>query len=333
MATQYDGYEEQVKNLADEIIPLYLSRKGINPLVEIMTILNLGWVFFRVKPDITFLFTVKPVIYGSIVAKLFRAKVIATITGLGTAFISNNWITVLVKHLYRFAFSSVSQVFFQNNADKSFFISEKIIKETDCRLIPGSGVDTQYFSYREPHSGPSLKFLLIARMLWDKGVAEYVNAARLVRQHYPRCRFQLLGGLDIQNRTAISSHQMRSWVNEGVVEYLGESEDVRPFIDECACIVLPSYREGTSRVLLEGASMGRPLIATNVPGCREVVQHAVNGYLCAARDHTHLAAQIIAMIKLSAEERKAMGIEGRRIVEEQFAIEVVNDIYLANLDR
>lgn len=162
-------------------------------------------------------------------------------------------------------------------------------------------------------------------------MGEYVNAARVVRQSYPSCRFQLLGGLDVQNRTAISSHQMRLWVDKGVMEYLGESEDVRPFIDECSCVVLPSYREGISRVLLEGASMGRPLIATNVPGCREVVQHAVNGYLCTDRDHTHLSSQMIAMVELSAEERKALGIKGRRIVEERFATEVVNEIYLTSL--
>ena len=330
IVTQYDGHEKKLEGLVDEIVPLFISRQGINPFTDIMTLINLGWIFFRLKPDVVFLFTIKPVIYGSIAAKLFRARVIVTLTGLGTAFIANNWITLLAKNLYKFALSSVAQVFFQNGADKDLFISQRLVCADVCTVIPGSGLDTDYFSHREPHASPDFKFLLIARMLLDKGVGEYVNAARVVKQKYPNCRFQLLGGVDVQNRTAISSDEIRAWVDEGLVEYLGESPDVRPFIEESSCVVLPSYREGTSRVLLEAAAMGRPLIATNVPGCREVVQHAVNGYLCAPKDHTHLSSQMIAMIKLSAEERKAMGIEGRRIVEEQFGIGVVNKIYLAS---
>ncbi len=327
VVTKYDGHETQIAEYADKIQPLFISLKGINPFIDIITILNLIKIFFKLKPNYILLFTIKPVIYGAIAAKLFNIKTIVMITGLGTAFITNNWMTRLVMRLYRFALSSVSTVFFQNTDDRDLFLSNSLANFKACKLTPGSGIDTSEFPYRTLPSGNKISFILIARMLWDKGVGEYVEAARIIKAKYPDTKFQLLGALDVKNRTAIPTKKMTTWVNEGFVEYLGDTNDVKPYIEEASCVVLPSYREGTSRVLLEAASMGRPIIASDVPGCREIVENRVSGLLCSSKDCFDLSNKIEIMINLSFEERKMMGIKGRKKIEENFNQEIVNELY------
>jgi glycosyltransferase involved in cell wall biosynthesis len=164
-------------------------------------------------------------------------------------------------------------------------------------------------------------------MLWDKGVGEYVEAAKIIKAKYPNTKFQLLGALGVENRTAISDEIMAAWIDEGSVEYLGETSDVRPYIESASCVVLPSYREGTSRVLLEAASIGRPIIASDVPGCREVVENRISGLLCASKDYLDLSDKMEAIINLSLQERKMMGINGREKIEKEFNQEIVNDLY------
>ena len=257
------------------------------------------------------MFTIKPVIYGAIAAKLFDIKTIVMITGLGTAFIADNWITRLVKLLYRFALSSVATVFFQNNDDKDLFLKSNIINPNVCKLTPGSGIDTRQFPYSSLPQKNKMTFILIARMLWDKGIGEYVEAAKIIKLKYPNTKFQLLGPLGVENRTSISDERMAAWEREGFIEYLGETTDVKPYIEKACCVVLPSYREGTSRVLLEAASMGRPVIATDVPGCREIVENRITGLLCRRKDYSDLSNKMEVMINLSFEERKIMGSKGQ----------------------
>ena len=195
-------------------------------------------------------------------------------------------------------------------------------------MIPGSGVDLDKFSQADPPESEYTTFLLIARMLWDKGVGEFVEASKNLRRRYPLARFKLLGPLGVENRTAISASQMENWINDGSVEYLGQTDDVGPFISEASCIVLPSYREGTSRVLLEAAAMGRPIVATDVPGCREVVEDQVTGFLCRPRNYLDLADKLELMLNLSTEERQAMGAKGRAKIEKEFDQSLVFDLYL-----
>ena len=307
VVTQFDGFEKKIIDEVDQTLPLFISRKGVNPLVDVITLLDLARILYRVKPDYFLMFTIKPVIYGAIAAKLFNIKSIVMITGLGTAFIANNWITGLVKLLYRFALSSVSTVFFQNNDDKDLFLNSNLISSDVCKLTPGSGVDTREFPYRPLPLGNKVTFILIARMLWDKGIGEYVESAKAIKSKYPNTKFQLLGALGVENRTAISDERIAAWVYEGFVEYLGETTDVKTYIEKASCVVLPSYREGTSRVLLEAASMGRPVIATDVPGCREIVENRITGLLCRRKDYSDLSNKMEVMINLSFEERKIMG--------------------------
>lgn len=205
--------------------------------------------------------------------------------------------------------------------------------------LPSEGVDLSHF--RSDESNPSvgersvvapshrLRFLLMARMLWDKGVGEYVEAARQVRQLYPDTQFDLLGFLDVQNSTAISRTQVDEWVQEGIVNYLGITHDVRDEILNTDCVVLPSYREGISRTLLESAAMCRPIITTDVVGCRDVVDDGINGYLCLPKNSDDLARKIVQMIKLTPDERKKMGVQGRMKVEREFDERVVISRYIA----
>jgi glycosyltransferase involved in cell wall biosynthesis len=326
--TQFDGYELIIGEEVDEIKPLFISRKGINPFIDFFTFLDFVKTLALSKPDLVMFFTIKPVIYGSIAARLVNVKSIAMITGLGTAFIANNWITKVAKFLYRFALSSVSLVFFQNIDDKDLFVSQKLVDAKVCRLTPGSGVDLDKFSPVDLPLANKITFLLIGRMLWDKGVGEFVDAARVVKTKTTNVEFQLLGPLGVENRTAISKTQMENWVKEGVVQYLGETDCVGAFIEKASCVVLPSYREGTSRVLLEAAAMGRPIITTNVTGCREIVDHGVNGFLCKLKSPLDLEKKMMDMAVLSQKEREEMGGKGRQKVENEFDQEIVCQIYI-----
>ena len=186
-------------------------------------------------------------------------------------------------------------------------------------MLPGSGIDLARFKPGETKRAPGpFRFLLVARLLWDKGVAEYVAAARIVRAAHPGVRFQILGPVGVNNRTAVPSAALERWRAESLVEYLGESDDVRIAIDQADCIVLPSYREGLPRSLLEGAAMGKPLIATDVPGCRDVVVDGETGYLCEVRSADSLAAAMMKMLETPAGARRTMGERGRRKVEQEF---------------
>jgi glycosyltransferase involved in cell wall biosynthesis len=333
VVTQFDGYEAEIQKEVDEIKPLFISRKGINPFLDIFTVLHLVIYLLKFRPDVLLSFTIKPVIYGSIAAKFTKVRSIAMITGLGRAFIAESWVTKVVKKLYRVALSSVSIVFFQNGDDRNLFIEQKLVEPKVCRLTPGSGLDIYQFPYRPLRQDNETIFILIARMLWDKGVGEYVEAAKIIKAKYPNTKFQLLGALGVENRAAISDEIMAAWIDEGSVEYLGETSDVRAYIEAATCVVLPSYREGTSRVLLEAASIGRPIIASDVPGCREVVENRISGLLCDAKDYLDLADKMEVMINLSFQERKMMGIKGRKKIEKEFNHKIVNDLYIDAIEN
>ena len=326
--TQFDGYEKMISEEVDQISPLFISRKGINPFVDFFTICDFLRHLYSVKPDFILLFTIKPVIYGSIAARLMNVKSIVMITGLGTAFIKDNWLTKLAKALYKVSLLTVSTVFFQNAADKGIFVSNRLVDPERCRFTPGSGVDTNKFFMADLPLQRDMIFLLIARMLWDKGIGEFVDAARIIKSVYPKSRFQLLGPDRVENRTAIPSSKIAEWQEEGIIEYLGATSNVTSYIQRACCVVLPSYREGMSRVLLEAAAMGRPLIATDVPGCREVVEDGVTGLLCKPKDCVSLSQKMEMMLNLSYQDRLSMGIKGREKIRDEFSENIVCDLYI-----
>ena len=329
--TQFDGYEDLLKNEVDEVRPLFISRRGINPIFDFFTFVNIFWVCLLNNANTILLFTVKPVIYGCLVCKFLRCRSVAMITGLGTAFITSSWITLLLERLYKFALNGSDRVFFQNPDDRDLFIDRGLVKRAITQITPGSGVDLEKFGYSKAVITDEVCFLLIARMIWDKGVAEFVEAARVIKKAYPYTKFQLLGPANIENRTAIPLQKLSEWVSSGYLEYLGETDNVEPYIRSAHCVVLPSYREGTPKSLLEAAAVGRPIITTDVPGCREVVTHNINGFLCQPKSSSSLVKQMEKFLALSAPEKQRLGIEGRKLVEKYYSQEVVCDLYLSTL--
>jgi glycosyltransferase involved in cell wall biosynthesis len=328
-----DGVDRRcVDDLGVEWVDLRISRSGLNPLAELRLLWRYRQLLRRIRPVALLSFTIKPNIYGSLAAASLKIPAFPNVSGLGTAFIRDGALQRLVSELYRLAFRRVRTVFFQNPDDRDLFVGLKIVSAKKTKVLPGSGIDLDRFAPAPLPPGPAI-FLLISRLLGDKGVREYVEAARQVRLSLPDVRFQLLGPIDTGNRTGISQKEVDVWVSEGVIEYLGSTEDVRSYIAAASVIVLTSYREGLPRSLLEGAAMGRPLVATEVPGCREVIENGQNGYLCAARDSNALAKAMTKMASLSSGQREVMGAASRCKVQERFSEHVVIRAYLDELAR
>jgi glycosyltransferase involved in cell wall biosynthesis len=334
VAAPEDGSAAPLAELGCRHIPFPIDSKGTSPLGDLALLYRFLGLMRRERPDVFLGFTIKPNVYGSLAAALLGIPAINNVSGLGTAFIREDWLTNVAKRLYRIAFRGSALVFFQNEDDRLLFVDEALVAHERTALLPGSGIDLERFRpvHRPCVEAVGFRFLLLGRMLWDKGIGEYVAAARLVRREIPDVRFHLLGFADPDNRTAIDPTTMAAWVDEGIVEFLGASDDVRTHIAAADCVVLPSYREGTPRSLLEAAAMGKPLIATDVPGCREVVDHGRNGYLCAARSAGELAARMLEMARESTERRLAMGRASRRKVELQFDERIVARRYLGAIE-
>jgi len=319
VAAPRDNAVSDIERAGCDYIPLKMDANGINPFADIRLTVSLWQTMKRIKPDIVLSYTVKNNIFSSLAAMSLGVPVMPNISGLGTAFLSGGALQKLVEILYRFALARAPVVFFQNNEDRELFVERKIVRSAQCQVIPGSGIDLDAFAYDQlPDSRGGVVFLMVARILRDKGVFEYVEAARRVRSMMPSARFQLLGPVDTQNRSAVDAETVKAWHEDRVIEYLGAVVDVRPAMSRAHCIVLPSYREGAPRTLIEGASMGRPLVATDVPGCRSVVEPDVNGFLCRPRDVESLVDALCRFAGLSQAGKLAMGKASRRKMEREF---------------
>lgn len=301
------------------VLPLEIDVKGLNPLRDLALMGRFWRQFRRERPDVILSYTIKNNIFGAVAAKWLGIPFVPNVSGLGTAFLSGGALQRLVEAMYRRAFARLPVVFFQNSEDRDLFVTRRLIAPEQARVLPGSGIDLVRFAATPaPDPGRPPRFLLIARLLRDKGVVEYVEAARRVRAVHPDARFHLLGAVDAENRSAIDAATLSAWLAEGVVEHLGTTDDVRPFIAEADCVVLPSYREGAPRTLIEAAAMARPLIATDVPGCRAVVEAGVSGFLCRVRDADSLAEAMLRFLALPPEARAAMGRAARAHMERDY---------------
>lgn len=329
VAAPEDKQTSRLGEFGATFVHVPMNSSGLSIAEDLRLLLRYLKIFRKIKPFAYLGFTAKPNIYGSLAARAVGAKVINNVSGLGTVFIKRGPLTALLVQLYRFSFRTSSRVFFQNREDMELFITSRTVRRQQAELLPGSGVDLARFRPGDGvrAAGP-FRFLLVGRLLWDKGVAEYVEAARLVSRSHPEVRFQILGPAGVNNRTAVPSSFLERWRAETAIEYLGESDDVRMAMEQADCIVLPSYREGLPRALLEGSAMGKPLIATDVPGCRDVVVDGETGYLCEVRSANSLAAAMLKMLELPAAERLAMGRRGRRKVEQEFCESLVIAKYL-----
>lgn len=324
-----DEYSQKLIDMGCTHFNVNMDNKGTNPVKDIATFFNFISIYKKAKPDMIFHFTIKPNIYGTLAAKFLNIPCINNISGLGTLFIKEGFATLVAKLLYKISQNHPKHIFFQNNEDHEHFLKLGLVKKEKSSVLPGSGVDTVRFSPREKEQNDGkFVFLLIARMLKDKGIVEFVKAAEIVKSTCNHCEFQLLGFMDDKNRSAVTHKEMSEWIEQGNVKYLGPTDKVEDFIACADCVVLPSYREGTPRSLLEAASMGKPLITTDTPGCRNVLIDNENGYFCKVKDPNDLAQKMKKMVELPHDQIKKMGERSRRLIIEKYDVKLVIWEYL-----
>lgn len=334
-----DGYRVTILAPRDEaaealeaagcgFVHLEMDRMGLNPGRDLALVARFRRHFKDLRPDAVLGFTIKNNLFGAFAARSLGIPFIPNVTGLGTAFLGGRALRTTARVLYRTAFAGLPTVFLQNSEDLALFVRERMIAPGQARLLPGSGIDLRSFAPAPyPEGGGTTRFLMIARLLRDKGVFEYVDAARQLAAQGIRAHCSLLGAIGYQNRTTIDPAQVAEWQEEGVVDYLGTTDDVRPLISQAHCIVLPSYREGAPRTLIEGAAMARPAVATDVAGCNAVVEDGVTGYLCASRDAADLARAMAEFAALDHAAKARMGMAARGKMEREFAAGVVIKSY------
>jgi glycosyltransferase involved in cell wall biosynthesis len=335
-----DGYEVSVIAPEDDwssklikegihFIPIKMDNRGTSPLNDLKLFWHLTSLYRKHRPDIVFHYTIKPNIYGSIAAGAFRIYNIACVTGAGSVFIEQTFLTKIVKRLFRFSFKFSKQVWFLNDDDRDLFVTSGLVKPFKCMILPSEGIDTKKFaakSYSQKRN--EVSFLFLGRLLWDKGIGEYINAARNVKKKHNHVRFKVLGFLDPSNPSAISQRQLEEWIEEGIIQYLGVSSDVREIVLDSDCVVLPSYyREGIPRSLLEAACLGKSVITTDIPGCREVIDDGITGYFCEPRNIIDLQEKMEKIINMDKETRIIMGQAGRTKVIKLYDMHIIIEKY------
>ncbi|SDX93167.1 Glycosyltransferase involved in cell wall bisynthesis [Lutibacter oricola] len=324
-----DAYASKLIEEGFNFYEININNNATNPLEDLKTIAAYYKLYKKIKPDVICHNAIKPNIYGTIAAGLLKIPTVNNISGLGTLFIKKSFSTYLAKVLYKISQKKASLVFFQNSDDFNLFTTSNIVKKEKCRIIPGSGVDTTVFISKEGVSKNSnnFEFLFIGRLLYDKGIREYVTAAKNIKKRYPNAVFNILGPLYAKNATAVTKETLDAWVENSVVNYLGETDNVKEFMQVTNCVVLPSYREGLSKVLIEASSIGVPIITTNVPGCRDVVVDNVTGFLCKVKDSKDLELKMEKMLLASDKERSIMGVNARKRAINTFDINIIINHY------
>lgn len=306
-----------------------VDRRGTNPVRDVSLLAAYLRVIRRHQPDLVLAYTVKPNVYGGLACRITRTPYISNITGIGTALVAGGPLRRLVLSLYRTGLKGSSCVFFQNNANRDLFVSERIIALEKTHIIPGSGVNLERHRYEEyPVEQEPIAFLYVGRIMREKGIEELLVASAHVKARHPHVAFHLVGECE-------EGHQSRleALTRDGTIQYHGYSDDVPGFIRQTHATILPSYHEGTSNVLLESAAAGRPVLASNIPGCRETFDEGISGLGFAAREVAGLENAILDFIELPYERKRQMGLAGRRKMEREFDRRIVIRSYLTEIDR
>lgn len=330
-----DAYSERLIQLGCNYITLKMDQGGMNPFKDFKTLLSIFRVIFIQRFDAILNFTPKNNIYFSLIARMFSIPVINNIAGLGNVFVNGGIKRTFCRLLYKVSQGSAATLFFQNEEDRSMFINDIIPGYSRSERIPGSGVDLLRFARTDAPDDGVVRFILVARMLYSKGIEQYVDCARMLKKIYgDGCQFGLLGFLDVNNPSAITAQTMAAWSAEGIIEYLGVSDNVELELAKSDCVVLPSYyREGVPKSLLEAGAMGKPIVTTDNVGCRETVDHGINGFLCQRQDTDSLLLALDKMINLSHAERCEMGKRSRIKMEQEFDEGAVIKSYMSALDN
>lgn len=322
-------YFYKLQNHGYECIDSIHSWRGQNPFNELKLLKKLKDIIRIINPDLICTATIKPNLYTALVIRTRNIKQIANITGLGYAFMGGKIKTRIFTILYRIAFKNINQVFFQNNDDyKQMLESKALNNNQQLYVLPGSGVDLEKYCFSKMRKNSFITFLYSGRLLADKGLYELVEAFKKVKFIYPNISLVLIGNYFLANPSAISKSTVDEWIKDGTIKYLGMVDNVSEIVKECDCVVLPSYREGMPRSLLEASSMGRPIITVDSIGCKDVVEDGVTGYMAKVRDVDSLAKAMIKFIELPFDKKIEMGLNGRRKMEQEFDQKIVIQKYL-----
>lgn len=324
-----DIYSEKLISLGFEFIDVKMDSSGVNPIKDTALLLELYGIYKKIKPDVILHYTVKPNIYGTLAASMLGVPSVNNVCGLGTVFLKKGLVSVVARALYKLAFQYPKKVFFQNEDDYQLFIKEGLVRQEIADCVPGSGIRVEDYKpvERRVKASGKFTFLVISRLIYDKGIIEYIDAIQILRAQGVDAHFQLLGAKDPGHKRGIDPQVVDGWIQKGLVEYLGTTDDVQSVINQADCVVLPSYREGLSRTLLEAASLCKPIVTTDVPGCRNVVLHGENGFLCEVKNAQDLAEKMYWMSSLPQEDVLRMGLNGRKIVETFFQEKLVIQKY------
>lgn len=306
-----------------------------NPVGILNYMRNLKKALKKIKPDVCLTFTIRPAIWGNIVTRSLKIPTITNITGIGPLFERKNIAYKAARLLYKFVLQKTSKIFFQNYDDMNIFLEKKFVSPGVVERIPGSGIDHNFYSPgNKNNSSGKFKFLFISRLVKDKGITEYVTAAEIIKNEID-AEYQVLGPLWLQNLkdNTVQENELQQWIDAGTIKYFGEAKDVRNYIADADCIVLPSYREGTSNVLLEASSMEKPCITTDTTGCRDIIADGVTGFLCKVKNANDLAEKMKKMFGLTEAERLAMGKKGREKVIKEYDKQIVIDAYVKAINK
>ena len=315
-----DGYSKKlVADLGCEWLPLRMSNQGSNPLRDAAVIYQFYRYYRRLRPAAALHFTIKNNVYGTWAARLLGIPAINNVSGLGTAFIRGGLVSAIVRLLYKTSQPFAHRVFCQNEEDFAQLVDSKLVRRHSIELLPGSGVDLERFNpaLHTPHTGP-FRFLYAGRMLADKGLFELIAAVNAINAGGIQCALWLSGFADVDNVSTISHQQLTRWAQQPGIAWLGPTDTIEDVYSAVDCVVLPSYREGMPRSLLEAGAMGLPVVTTNVPGCRNIVTDGYNGLLCEAKSSSSLQLAMLDMLQMTDNERRAMGANGRALVAQQY---------------
>ncbi len=306
-------------------VPIHhLVRDSVNPIRDMRLFFELIRLYKQYKPDLILHYTVKPNIWGGFAARLLGIPSIAVVTGLGYSLIHEGWINVITRVLYKFSLPLHRKVIFENNDDRRLFENENLVSGSKSMAIKGCGVDTTFFSPNgDGRREDVTTFTFIGRLLYDKGVKEFIDAAQIVKQQKPGIQFWLIGEIDKENPSSISNEDLMKWIRDPNIHYHGATENIRKFIEKSDCIILPSYREGMPKVIMESMSMERPVITTDTAGCRETVDENVNGYLVPVRNANALADAMLTFLELDKPAQIEMGKAGRVKVLKEFDDKII----------